>query len=78
MKRGTSATSRLGLFYSNHSDSSHRSHPQATLVWLSVDHHRWFFIGQSGLLISTPHSSPGCSGAAGWMKRTRIYGSLPS
>lgn len=36
MKRGTSATSRLGLFYSNHPDSSHRSHPQATFVWPTI------------------------------------------
>lgn len=58
-------------FHPDHSDWSQRSHPHA------ADHHRWFVVGQSGLLISSPHSSPVCSGAPGWMKGSRVYGSPP-
>lgn len=86
MKRGTSAPSRLGLFYSNHFDLARCTHPQATFIWTTTDCHRCFFIGQSGLLISVPPSpaltlhSSSChselQAVALVDEKAQIYGSL--
>ncbi len=51
MKRGTTAPTRLGLFYSNHFGLAHCSQPQAASRLEDHKCRRCFFIGQIGSLI---------------------------